>query len=261
MKAQFLNIGLVFSGIVLIAGLASAQVSGVPNDGIPDVYYFQGENTINTSFGSVTRPAGTLLLDSDKNASGAFIFDVTAVLVSGNNVSTPTLGCDICDSDLTPFPEFRLPTGSPTSSPVAGGIQTVGFAGGATQWIRTSPLSGKGFRGVVGTGWVRVLSGNDVVVNAWPTNVTNDEEPDSGVSYGIQRQGLANYGAGLTAANFPATFNDGASEALWSVRVAADTLPAIYTNVTIIPAVPEPTTGVLGALCLAAVGFVRRQIG
>jgi len=258
MKAQFGNISSVFSFVVLFAGFASAQVVG---DGIPDVYYFQGDgSSVNTSFGTVTRPAGTLLLDTDVNAQGEFSYDVVAVLVSGPNVSTPASGCDICDN-------FRLPTGSPTSAIVAGGTYTVGFGGSSTQWVRTNPLSGLGFRGVVGTGWVRSTGTppNQVVGSAadpqWPADVIDPDDPTASVFYGIQKQGLANYGPGLTAADFPATFDDSVSETLWSVRFASDDGRNLYANVTIVPPVPEPTSCLLGSLCLACIGFVRRQIG
>lgn len=264
MKAQFWNISSVFSGLVLIAGLA-AQVNGqVTGDGTPDLYYFQGpgDSSVMTSMGLVTRPAGTLLLDSDRDAAGSFVYDIAAVLVSGPDVSLPggNTGCDICNG-------YRLPTGSSTGSPVAGADITVGFAAGSTQWIRTNPLSGVSYRGVVGTGWVRNTASNTVIGSAaapvWPTDVVDPDapEPPDSIYYGVYRQGLARYAPGLTDAAFPKIFNDGLSDALWSVRLAADTLAPIYTNVTIVPGIPEPTSGLLGAISLAFIGLVRRHVG
>ena len=40
MKAQLTRISIVLGCVVLMTGLAQAQVSGVPGDRIPDIYYF-----------------------------------------------------------------------------------------------------------------------------------------------------------------------------------------------------------------------------
>jgi hypothetical protein len=226
------------------------------------LYYFKDSLPIPTSFGTVTRPVGTLLLDSDNvggNWSTSTSFDIAAVLVGGPDVSLPngSLGCDICNG-------YRLPTGSAASTPVAGADITVGFAGGASQWIRTNPLSGTSYRGVVGTGWVRNTTANTVVGSAaapvWPVDVIDPDapEPPDSIYFGRFKQGLANYGPGLTSADFTKVFNDGLSDALWSVRVARDSGQALFTNVTVVQ-IPEPTTGLLGLLSLAGMSLLRRR--
>ena len=128
-----------------------AQPSGFPGDGIPDLYFYPyliDSLTFQTSFGPVTRPGGTLLLDTDGR-------DVVAVLVGGPNVSVAP-ACDLCDGQELPL------------SPSTGDTFTVGYAGGSTQWIRTSPLVGRGFVGVIGTGYVDQFG---VPRHEWPADV------------------------------------------------------------------------------------------
>jgi len=237
MKKQFRSIGLVMVCIVCASVAANAQVSGVPGDGIPDFYYFQDDTSpsVQTSFGLIDRPGGTMVVDTDG-------YDAAAMLIGGKNVSTLALGCDLCDG-------MNLPQSSATSA----GTYTVGYGGvepnGSSQWIRTAPLQGLAFRGVVGTGFVD--SSN--VQQPWPA--------DFPPFLDFPVQGLANYGTGLTSANFPLVFNDGATEALWSVRIAGDTATPIFTNVTVIPGVPEPTAGLFGLAGLAMATVIRRRIG
>lgn len=232
MKKQLRSIGLVMGLVCAAASFANAQMSGVPGDNIPDFYYFQDElaGPVMTSFGLVDRPAGTLLLDADG-------YDVVAALVGGPNVSVT--GCDLCNNQ-------QLPTSS-----LSGDTFTVGFAAQSTQWVRTSPLSGRGFVGVIGTGYV---DNTGATQNSWPA----DFAPF--LTFTTNKQGLANYGAGLTDTDFVKVFNDGATEALWSVRVASDAGSPIFTNVTVV-SVPEPTSGLLSVLGLAAMSVIRRRIG
>ncbi|MHC4992730.1 MAG: hypothetical protein ACYTGC_17300, partial [Planctomycetota bacterium] len=117
---------------LLVGGTASAQVSGTPGDGIPDVYYFPADGlTVNTSVGVVGRPGGTLLLDTDG-------VDVVVILVAGPN-GIP--GCDLCDGGFLP---------DPNNPPFFASNWTMGFAAGSTQWVRTNPFIGPGYVGVVG---------------------------------------------------------------------------------------------------------------
>jgi hypothetical protein len=236
MKKQLRSIGLVLGCIMFAAMAANGQVSGVPGDGIPDLYYFQTDGLMAmTSLGPISRPGGSMVLDADG-------YDTVAVLIAGKDVSTDVLGCDLCDG-------MNLPQDSATSA----GTFTVGYGGvapnGSSQWIRTAPLQGTGFRGVVGTGFID--SGD--AQQPWPADFPPFlDYPDLG---------LANYGTGLTDADFPLFFDDGTSNALWSVRVAANANPPIYTNVTVIPGIPEPSAGLLGMVGLALTGMIRRRIG
>ncbi len=221
----------IVCGIVVVFFVpcaAIAQVSGVPGDGIPDFYYFPSDGlTVPTSFGPVSRPVGTMLMDTDG-------FDVNAVLIAGLDVTTRSLGCDLCEG-------MNLPQTSATSA----GTYTVGYGGaapnGSSQWIRTSPLQGSGFIGVIGTGF---LDGNGVP-QPWPA--------DFPPFLDFPSLGLANYGPGLSGDDFPRIFNDGLSEALWSIRVASGaTGQALFTNVA---NAPEPTSGLLSLLGLVALSF------
>ena len=80
--------------IVLLAHTAStslAQIgeqSGKPGDGIPDFYYFAVDGSRLMSSGSVHRPAGTMIVDTD----GA---DLVAWLIGGPDVSRTD--CYLCD--------------------------------------------------------------------------------------------------------------------------------------------------------------------
>lgn len=231
MSCQLRKLALVCSAVLLAAGSAFAQESGMPGDGIPDFYYFSMDGlTAATSMGDVSRPAGTLLLDTDGFDGG-----VVAMLVGGPNVSVAP-GCDLCNNQ-------QLPTSS-----LSGDTYTVGFAAGSTQWVRTSPLSGRGFLGVIGTGYT---DNTGAVQNSWPA----DFPPF--LTFTTRKEGLANYGAGLSDQDFSRVFNDGATEALWSVRVASDNGSAMYTNVTVL--VPEPTTGLMSIIGLALASFLRRR--
>jgi hypothetical protein len=229
----------LFCCVVLFA--ACAAHAQVPGDGVPDLYYFSQDGLMaDTSFGMITRPAGVMVLDSDG-------FDVNAVLIAGADVTTPlvtlgdgNVGCYLCEG-------MNLPQTSATSA----GTYTVGYGGvvpmGSSQWIRTSPLQGSGFIGVVGTGFV-----GDGGAQPWPAEFL------AFLDYPEDNSGLANYGPGLSDADFPRVFDDGTSEAVWSVRVASGaTGDSLFTNVTVL--VPEPGTGLLSFLGLAALGWIRRR--
>ncbi len=230
---------LAVASLLLSACVANAQVSGTPGDGIPDFYYFSQDGLFaDTTFGQITRPAGTLTVDSDG-------FDINAMLVGGANVSLPP-ACDLCEGP----PAGPGPNNLPESSATQAGTYTVGYGGvvptGSSQWIRTSPLQGRGFVGVIGTGFVN----SSGVQQPWPS--------DFPPFLAFPQLGLANYGPGLTDADFPQVFNDGATDATWSVRVASGaTGAALFTNVTVL--VPEPTSGLLSVLGLAALSFIRRR--
>lgn len=186
-----------------------AQLSGMPGDGIPDLYYFSQDGLMaETSFGAVSRPAGTMLLDTDFRA-------FSGLAIAGPDVlSAPS--CETCDGAQLPVTN------------TSGVLYTVGSALGVSQWINGG-LS-RGFSGVIGAGFVDLTG---TVVNAWP--------PDMPPALVFAKEGLANYGPGLAAADFPPVLSDGVTT--WNVRFADDTGTATFTNVTIL--VPEICTGVM----------------
>jgi hypothetical protein len=206
--------------MAMMSGVATAQV---PGDGIPDVYYFPTDGEVMTSQGMISRPAGDLTLDTD----GA---DIVAFFVGGADVSTS--GCNLCDGNNLPGTDALAGTSA----------WTVGFSAGSVQYIRTNPLSGTGFRGVVGTGFV---DGTDTVQD-WPA----DQPPfldfsDIGV-------GLANYGPGAT---FDKVFDGGAADVQW----ANDAGGGGFVNVTTVTTIPEPASfSLLGLAGLALLGLRRR---
>ena len=80
--------------------------------------------------------------------------DLVAVFIEGPDVSTPLAGCSLCDG-------MNLP-GTDALSDAS--TWTVGFINGSTQWIRTNPLQGRGFVGVMADYYV---DGNGMT-QAWP---------------------------------------------------------------------------------------------
>ncbi len=179
--------------------LLNAQMSGVAGDGIPDVYYFAKTGRVESSAGPIVRPGGVLTLDTDGVAN-----DIVAILVGGPNVLAD---CDLCAG-------VNLPTQSPAHSQ-----WTVGFSGGSSQWIRTSPLSGDGFKGVIGTACYDAAD----QLQSWPADGGGLDFPEAG---------LADYGPGLAAGSFDEVFSDGVDN--WSVLLATDAGGQIFTNVTVI---------------------------
>ncbi len=181
------------------------------------------------SLGMITGAAGTLTMDSDGS-------DVVAAFIGGVDVSVA--GCQLCDGMNLPGGETNL---SDASS------WTVGFSAGSTQWIRTSPLSGNGFRGVVGTGYVD----SSDATQTWPGDFAPFLDfPEAG-------EGIANYGAGLSDTAFAKVFSDSGVD--YNVNFGTDASGNGFTNVTIVPAVPEPTSfSLLGLAGLALLGFRRR---
>ena len=213
----------------------------MPGDGVPDLYYFSQDGlTVDTSFGMVSRPAGVMLLDSDG-------FDINAVLIGGPDVSTPlvslgdgNVGCYLCEG-------MNLPQTSATSA----GTYTVGYGGvvptGSTQWIRTSPLQGSGFIGVVGTGFIGMVAcslGPPTSLRSWIIR--------NRIRFGQLRPLVCR------TLTFPRSLNAPRAAHFWSVRVASGaTGDSLFTNVTVL--VPEPGTGLLSFLGLAALGWIRRR--
>ena len=132
MKAQLHRISFVLGCIVCFAGVTQAQVSGVPGDGIPDVYYWsQAGATAMTSAGAITRPVGTLLVDTDGT-------DMVAVLIGGpDSVTTELAGATASLPD-------------PNNPPFNASNWTAGYIAGKKQFIRTNPLNTLGFVGVIG---------------------------------------------------------------------------------------------------------------
>lgn len=172
-----------------------SQESGVPGDGILDAYYFPSDGHILTSQGMITRPAGTLTVDTDGS-------DMIAILIGGQDVSAEPL-CDLCNNGAIFDPNA---IGFPLSSWV------VGYVNESSQWIRISPLDAQGFDGVLGETFV--------------------PNPDPNNSY--PAFGLADYGAGLGEDDFPKVFADGDGRN-WNVVYAGNNNGTWYTNVTVVP--------------------------
>lgn len=206
MKAQLHRISFVLGCIVCLAGIAQGQVSGVPGDGVPDLYYFTADGlTAITSVGPITRPLGTVLMDTDGT-------DMVAVLIGGPD-GVHELGAGPSNSSLP----------DPNAPPFFASSWTNGFIADKEQFIRTNPLTGDGFRGVIG------------------------EYTDQ---FGIFPDlGLANYGAG---AQFIKNVDDGTGT-MWEVQYATNASGVFFTNVTPV-VIPEP--GAMSLLSLAAFGLL-----
>ncbi len=200
MKAQLHRIGMVLGTVVLLTGIGNAQA----------VYYFPEDGlTQLTSAGEISLPAGTLTVDTEG-------LDMVTLLVSGPD---GLANCDLCDNGFLPDP------GNP---PFFVSTWTVGFINGSTQWIRTAPLQGTGYVGVVG------------------------QDPDP--SGFFPDFGLTNLGPGLTEADFPGIF--GPTEGGSAVTFATNGGDELFLDVTVVR-VPEPSAIFL--LVLGAIGLIRRK--
>ncbi len=186
----------MLAAVALFVGISVGQV-GISGDGIPDVYYFANSGSVLTSMGTISRPAGTLVLDTDG-------IDMVALLVGGPNVSLA--GCLLCDDEDLPGIDIVANVGT----------YTVGFANGATQWVRTAPLQALGFRGVVGTGYID----GGGATQSWP-------------AVDFPQDGLADYGGGLMDSDFVKVFDDGAGT-FRSVRWATDAGATGVTDVSVV---------------------------
>lgn len=128
----------LFLALICVALLANASFAQQPGDGIPDIYCFGFAGTIPTSAGDVTRPAGTVLVDTDGQ-------DMVALLIEGPNIfdTTPDDGNWLFGSTA------RLPDPN-ASPPLFSSDWTTGYIAGKSQWVRTNPLDTDGFVGVIG---------------------------------------------------------------------------------------------------------------
>lgn len=165
-------------------------------------------------------------------------FDIVAVLIGGPDVSVS--GCSLCNVGPNNLP------GEATNFADASSW-TVGFINSSTQWIRTNPLSGLGFRGEIGEFWIDGTG----TTQPWPDDIPPFLDfPEAG-------QGIAIYPTGLTEADFPKVFSDGSGEADFNVRFGTDASGDFFANVIVLP---EPNAmGLLGLMSLALLGVVLRR--
>ena len=146
--------------LFITISFATRLAAQVPGDGVPDAYFLPTGGFINTSMGLVESPPNSLLFDTDGE-------DVVALFIGGLDVSTA--GCLLCDG-------MNLPGQNNSTSGAS--TWTVGYSAGSTQWIRTNPLFGPGFTGVIGTGFLD--SNGDS--QTWPEDIPPFIDfPDAGV--------------------------------------------------------------------------------
>lgn len=122
-------------GFVICPSISLAQF---PGDGLPDVYaVVEGGETFNTSVGFITRPIGTLIVDTDGN-------DMVALLIEGPDVTSPP-----DDGNWLAGSSAFLPDKN-AGAPLFASNWTIGYIQGLNQYIRTNPLDTDGFIGVIG---------------------------------------------------------------------------------------------------------------
>jgi hypothetical protein len=171
-----MGISCLLAGLLLWDVAAAQVTSGVPGDGVPDFYYFPSDGlTAQTSLGPITRRAGVMTVDTDG-------VGFAATLVGG-----PLPTCLLCDGEQLPSPDGSASTWS------------TGFVASGLQFIRTSPLSGPGFQGVVGTGFLD----SDGVAQPWPADVLPFANyPEEGIvefapGMSMDEFGLVSWGGGM----------------------------------------------------------------
>ena len=205
-KIKMLPLSLLLAlGQMCWGGYEEAVESGVPGDSIIDFYYFPVAATIDTSIGPVSQPGGTMLVDTDG-------VDLVVMSIGGPDVSVS--GCSLCDGGNLPGMDA---TGDAST-------WTVGRSAGRTEWIRTNPLIGTGFRGVVGEAFV---DGDDNLLS-WPSDVL------PAVDFPEPSTGIANYGLGLSDADFSRGFDDGFG-GFWGITYVREEPGVFLTNVTVVP--------------------------
>ena len=202
-------------------------MSGVPGDGIPDIYFNwldSGNLSFQSSLGRIDLSSGTLVLDTD----GA---DIVAFFIGGENLIP---NCEFCDGMNLPGADALAGASTWTS----------GYLGGTSQWIRTNPLVNRGFIGVIGAGFIDG-SGTE---QPWP----QDLPPV--LDFPSEGSGIANSTTFCTEQTFQDDDGD-----RWDVFLATDSSGNYYTNVTgFAPScVPEP--GSLVPWLALAVVIVRKR--
>ncbi|MEM8680293.1 MAG: hypothetical protein AAGF97_13175 [Planctomycetota bacterium] len=104
--------------------------------------------------------------------------DLVAVFIEGPDV---TGTCNLCDGENLPG------TDALTAS-----TWTLGFINGSSQWIRTNPLQGRGFVGVIAEEFVD----GDGLIQPWP------EDFPPFLDYPEEGLGIASYPIGTTCDDF-----------------------------------------------------------
>ncbi len=226
--------------VLLLVGVSYGQViiegeSGVPGDGIPDVYY-----DIQT---------GIITVDSDFDAGGNLL-DIVAIFIGGPDI---TGQCSLCDNLPVTNPS-ELP-GREWGDPMIreASTWTLGYSdNGSTQWIRTAPTEGIGFQGVVGEYYYDGTG----TQQPWPA----DAPPF--VNFPEAGTGIANIGPDNDI--FENAFPSGTKDPQWQAAIGTsgdafvgEEARVFYTNVTI---VPEPDSIALMLLgCLGTLTLCHRS--
>ena len=127
-----------FITLMVVSICGGHVLAQVPGDGIPDVYLFwrPAITTVNSSVGPVSRPFGTVLLDTDGN-------DVVAELLEGPDLTNSPDNGNYLTGATAYLPDPHFP-------PFFASSWVDGYINGQSQFIRTSPLDTEGFVGVIG---------------------------------------------------------------------------------------------------------------
>ncbi|MEM8679518.1 MAG: hypothetical protein AAGF97_09220 [Planctomycetota bacterium] len=188
--------------------IPSGLAANLIGDTIPEFYYFPTDGlSVKTSFGTITRPAGTLTVDTNG-------LDLQLVQIDGLEPK-----CDLCTGDQLPLNDGL------------GQVSTWNFVyfNSIVEWAQNVPLPPRrAFAGVIGTGFIDD-SGEP---QPWPDDVPPFNN--------FPMHGLGNYGPNLSEQDFPRGFLVDGERFNVQYSIRDGQLRPLGTNITI---VPEPNGG------------------